>query len=84
MFVVYILWSPSNAKFYIGQTSNLDRRIHEHNAGQSNSTKSGRPWSLVYCENYKTRSDSVKRERQIKSWKDTDAIKQLISADSDW
>jgi putative endonuclease len=38
------------------------------------------PWELVYCEEYATRADAMRRERQIKSWKDRDMIAQLVSA----
>jgi len=33
---------------------------------------------LVYCEEYRTRQEAVKREKQIKSWKSRKAIEQLV------
>jgi hypothetical protein len=35
---------------------------------------------LVYTEQYATRSEAVRRERQIKSWKDRRMIEKLLSA----
>ncbi|MFW6249215.1 MAG: GIY-YIG nuclease family protein [Bacteroidota bacterium] len=31
-FIVYILYSKSKDKYYIGQTNDLERRFHEHNS----------------------------------------------------
>jgi putative endonuclease len=38
------------------------------------------PWKLLYLESYRTRSEAVCRERQIKSWKDRAMIERLVSA----
>ena len=35
---------------------------------------------LVYSEEYATRSQAVRRERQIKSWKDRELIAALVRA----
>ena len=67
MFFVYILYSPSLNKRYVGSTSELKRRLMEHNTGKSKFTKGGIPWNLVYQENFKTNSEARKRERFLKS-----------------
>ncbi len=66
-YFVYILKSQKSSKYYIGQTTNIKRRLLQHNNGKSKSTKSGIPWELVYSEDYATRTESVQRERYIKS-----------------
>ncbi|WP_081428658.1 GIY-YIG nuclease family protein [Cytophaga hutchinsonii] len=48
MFTVYILYSVSLKKYYVGQTNNYERRINDHNSGQSNYTSKGIPWILIY------------------------------------
>ena len=63
---VYILESDKTNKFYVGHTDDLERRIGEHNGGESLSTKHGIPWKSIYQENFKTRSEAMKRETQIK------------------
>ncbi|MBU0711759.1 GIY-YIG nuclease family protein [bacterium] len=45
---VYILYSPSKDRYYIGQTADINRRLHEHNSGHTKSTKSSIPWQIVY------------------------------------
>ncbi|MGD0916052.1 MAG: GIY-YIG nuclease family protein [Thermodesulfobacteriota bacterium] len=66
-YFVYVLKSQSNDSSYVGHTSNLEKRLVEHNNGRSLSTRRKRPWRLVYKEEYTTRSDAVARERYFKS-----------------
>ncbi len=65
MYYVYILKSGTNDEFYLGYTSNLDKRIKEHNAGNNLSTKHSK-WDLVYYEAYTSKSFAMKRERTLK------------------
>lgn len=67
MFYVYVLQSKSNNKFYTGLTQDIEKRLNEHNTGNSRSTKGGIPFELVYyefCLNYK---DAMKREKYLKT-----------------
>jgi putative endonuclease len=70
-FYVYVLKSLSNGKFYIGQTSNLTKRIQQHNDPNYKLTyftkRNLGPWKLVYNEEYPTRAEAMKREKQLKS-----------------
>ena len=66
MFIVYILYSLSKKRYYVGQTNNLERRIHEHNSGHTRSTKYGVPWEIIWSEEFPDRSEASKREKQIK------------------
>src|SRR5579859_1618443 len=80
MFFVYILQSQTTSRYYIGQTQDLDARLAYHNSNWSKSLRNRGPWGLVYHETYATRSEAVRRERQLKSWKDRDMIERLVSA----
>ncbi|MDD5432742.1 MAG: GIY-YIG nuclease family protein [Candidatus Omnitrophica bacterium] len=66
MFYVYILKSKKDENFYIGSTNDLDRRLNEHNSGLVFSTKSRKPFGLVYYEAYKSEKDARKREHNLK------------------
>lgn len=79
MFYTYILNSSLNNSYYIGSCGNIERRLSAHNSGEVKSTKRYMPWKIVYLEKYKSLSEAVKRERQIKSWKKRSAIENLIS-----
>ncbi len=63
---VYLLRSLKDGKFYTGWTTELERRLEEHNAESSISTKSRRPLELAYYETYSCPEYAKKRERALK------------------
>jgi putative endonuclease len=64
---VYIVCCKDNS-FYTGVTTDLFRRIDEHNSGKKGAryTRSRRPVALVYSEKAASRSIASRREHQIK------------------
>jgi len=78
MYFVYILYSPKADRYYVGQTENLERRLEFHNSGGVFSTKPYGPWELKYTENFATRSEAMRREREIKNQKKRSYIENLI------
>jgi putative endonuclease len=66
MFYVYILQGRKDGNVYIGYTSDLRRRLKEHNNGESTYTRSRGPYNLVYYEAYRSRSDAQDREKNLK------------------
>ncbi|PRZ23460.1 GIY-YIG nuclease family protein [Flavobacterium granuli] len=77
-FIVYILFSESKNRFYIGFTSNLDARVIRHNQKSKGFTGSANDWKVVYTEKYETKEIAHRRELQIKSWKSRIKIQELI------
>ena len=78
MYYVYILKSLKTERFYIGYSNDIQARLVRHNAGATPSTKSGRPWRIVYYEKFSTKTDAIKREREIKKQKSREYILKLI------
>jgi putative endonuclease len=68
-YFTYVLKSELTGSSYVGHTSNLEKRMVEHNIGKSLSTKGKRPWRLVYYEEYTRRSEAISKERYFKSIK---------------
>ncbi len=69
-FFVYILRTSSNT-LYIGQTNDLEKRLHQHRSKSKKSAKYIRyfvAFELVYKEEYPTRQEAMKREWQLKKW----------------
>lgn len=62
----YILKSKKDSQLYLGSTTDLKKRFKEHNDGKVFSTKSRKPFELVYYEAYKSESDARKREASLK------------------
>jgi len=69
IYYVYILHSLKDNKRYIGMTSDIQRRISEHNQGLVKSTKYRRPLELIHSEEFTNKMDALKREKQLKSKK---------------
>ncbi|MCC6289715.1 MAG: GIY-YIG nuclease family protein [Chitinophagaceae bacterium] len=78
-FYVYILQSMKDFSFYIGQCSDLDKRMSKHTDGLSKYTATKRPWKLVYFELYKTRTEAITREKYIKAMKSKKYIIDLVT-----
>jgi putative endonuclease len=66
MYVVYVIYSSSLEKYYVGSTDDLDRRLHQHNSGKGNFTSKGIPWLLVHTVQCISRSQAFKLELKIK------------------
>ena len=64
---VYILFSAADKMMYTGITSNLPRRIRQHNQGQCKSTRNRRPLYLIYHETSYNIRDAAAREKYLKS-----------------
>ena len=68
MFYVYLIGSvSSNEQRYVGVTSDLKRRLQEHNAGQSFHTAKFKPWRLVTYVAFSDRAKADSFERYLKS-----------------
>jgi len=67
MFCVYILESNKDKDLYIGFTTNLKRRLTEHNTGKNKSTKPYIPWKCIYCEYSVNEEDARRREKYFKT-----------------
>ncbi len=63
---VYILYSEKRSRYYVGQTTDIDKRLKRHNLGFVPSTKSGAPWGLVLQIEVLSRTEALVLERQIK------------------
>ncbi|MBI4431837.1 MAG: GIY-YIG nuclease family protein [Candidatus Omnitrophica bacterium] len=63
---VYLLRSLETKKFYLGWTTNLERRVKEHNSGKSSYTRTRGPWKLVGYETYPDSEAAKKRELALK------------------
>ena len=78
MWNVYVLKSLKDSGYYIGCTSDLSKRLKEHNCGYNISTKNRRPFKLVFYEKHEGQKEAFAREAEIKSYKGGRAFKKLI------
>jgi putative endonuclease len=78
MYCVYVLRLRESGKHYIGQTQNLTKRLEKHSQGKTKSVKNRGDFDVVYIENLSSRSEAMRREKEIKSYKGGAAFKRLL------
>ncbi len=84
MYTVYVLYSETYEKIYIGYTSDLENRLLSHNKlSNKGYTVKYRPWKVVYTEEYSDKNDALKREKQLKSAKGREFIRTVIENNKD-
>ena len=67
-YYVYILLCKDGS-YYTGQAKNVGHRVEQHKKGQgARYTRMHKPAKIVYVEEFNSRSDAMKREREIKSF----------------
>ena len=66
MYDVYILKSDCVSWFYVGMSSNTDKRLSQHNAGRVKSTKSKKPFKLIFTKKFNTRAKARDFEKYLK------------------
>jgi putative endonuclease len=79
-FCVYIIYSPSLDKYYIGYTSDIEKRLQEHNSGISSFTAKANDWVLKYKEEFPDRISAITREKEIKTKKSRKYIEWLTGS----
>ncbi|WP_435100932.1 GIY-YIG nuclease family protein [Halarchaeum sp. P4] len=63
---VYVL-ECRDGTYYTGYTTDVERRVREHNSGRAAKYTRGRtPVELVHTEAYETKSEAMSREYEIK------------------
>ncbi|HVZ58202.1 MAG TPA: GIY-YIG nuclease family protein [Patescibacteria group bacterium] len=75
---VYILQSLNNSRYYIGSTTNLARRLEEHNAGKSTYTSLTKPFILVFNQEFSSLTQARKIEMKLKSFKSKKILESII------
>ncbi len=82
---VYILANQPYGTLYIGVTSDLQRRMHEHKRGLIEGfTKKYGLKTLVYFETFPCIQDAIAREKQLKNWHRDWKINTINHANPDW
>lgn len=66
-YFTYVLSSVKDGNFYIGYTSDLEKRLDDHAKGKVISTKNRRPLLLVYFESCFDQDSAIKREKYLKT-----------------
>ena len=78
MIYVYIIYSSTYNKYYIGSTNNLTRRLKQHNAGENQSTKPYIPYEYSWVTVKENRKLAEMLERKIKNFKSKKRLREFM------
>ena len=78
-YYVYVLWSRSLRRRYVGFSRDPRLRLSHHNDGWSRYTSGGIPWVLCYTELYATETQARRRERQLKTGTGREFLQRTFS-----
>lgn len=74
---VYFL-EDSKGKYYIGSTTDLDRRLRQHFSGHTHTTKRMLNLKLVFSQKFDNLEDARKIELKLKRLKRKDYLKRIV------
>ena len=81
----YLLASKRNGTLYIGVTSNLLARIHQHRTGAVRGfTREYAVKQLVWFEQHATMDSAITREKRIKKWNRAWKLQLIEAENPDW
>jgi putative endonuclease len=78
-YFTYIIESVSNKSWYIGHTSDINRRIEEHNVGENKSTRNKGPWRLIFLRDFETKLEANRFEMKLNKLRNRIFIKKQYS-----
>ena len=77
---VYAIISEVDGRIYVGMSSDVFKRVNQHNAGKTKSTKAYRPWRLIFEELVDSRAEARKRELYFKSGVGKEYLKSIVES----
>jgi len=77
-YTVYILYSKTFNRFYIGQTNDIKQRLDRHNNGYERATSPYMPWKLVCSIEKPARGEAMVLEKKLKNL-NTEDLKKFIA-----
>ncbi len=85
LYYVYIMTNVLNRVLYVGVTNDLKRRVAEHRL-RKEGTFTGKYVlvKLVYYETFKSISDAIRREKQLKGGSRAKKLQLIAQVNPDW
>jgi putative endonuclease len=78
MWCTYALRSKKDGWLYIGMSSDVEKRVEQHNRGYNRSTRSRTPFELFHVEQCRSREEARKREKFLKSGKGREFLRAQL------
>lgn len=77
-YCVYVLQSEKDLLLYHGFTTNIEKRIIDHNSGNTISTAKRRPLKPIFCEYFISKQDAQRREKYFKTTQGKRMLKLML------
>ena len=81
---LYILYSESLDRFYIGISHDPETRLQYHNSFPKGWTRRGRPWTMKFTKGFSDKAEAQDWEQWIKNQKKRSIILKVINNEFDW
>jgi putative endonuclease len=78
IFYTYVLQSEDTGVLYIGYTSDIERRLREHNEAKGKYTSNKGNWNILFYKKFINKHDAISLERQLKRWKSKTRVLEWI------
>ena len=78
MYYVYLIRSKEHDWKYVGYTTDLEKRVKEHQKGLSKATGPYRPFDIIFYEAYKSKVDAKRREEYFKTNQGKRALRLML------
>lgn len=78
MLYVYILQSRKDGSFYTGSSENILKRLQQHNGGSVQSTKSKRPYKILWYCGFMHKNTALRFEQYLKTGSGTAFFKKRL------
>jgi putative endonuclease len=78
---LYIIQSKEGY-VYVGSTTDIEKRLRQHNEHKAGWTKRGTEWKIIYQEDCASIAEGRMRERWFKSGIGREKIKQILTPSS--
>ncbi|CAM5207438.1 GIY-YIG nuclease [Bosea thiooxidans] len=84
-YFVYLLARKKDGTLYLGVTSDLARRVHEHKSKQTIGFTSRYDVDrLVWYEEFEWVNEAIDREKRVKKWRRAWKIKLIEDMNPEW
>ena len=86
-YFVYILTNANKTVLYTGVTNDLERRLAEHEEGESLESAFTKKYGvkyLIYYERFQRIIDAIAREKEIKGWRREKKVKLIELENPYW
>jgi putative endonuclease len=82
MYTVYVLYSQGFDKIYIGYTRDREQRLKSHNElANKGWTVNFRPRTIVHQEQYESKAEAMRREKELKTFRGREWIRNLLNTE---